>query len=354
MSLSPKHKPRRPVRRSAGRAVVQRGDVQQSLVQHSGNISKLFERAVQRREKLIQTQQALRLFDGVGDGVPGVLIDRYGPALLVHLYPEQFAGSKIAELRQQLLQFASAQVASGRAISAVYAKSHTAAGKAVVSIWCGTSLGRYPISEGRLSLLVQPDSQLNAGLFLDMRELRERLSVSCKGLRVLNTFCFTGSLGLAAALGGAEEVVQLDASRSALNWARANHERNASAAALRFVCEDSISFLERERRRQQRYDMILLDPPAFGRAGTKRFSLRQDAAQLLTCAMQLVAAKGLLLFSVNLQSFSHDHLRRFAQQAAAASGRRIAEIQDLFPPPIEFPSRPQESHAMRGLWIRVE
>jgi 23S rRNA (cytosine1962-C5)-methyltransferase len=84
-------------------------------------------------------------------------------------------------------------------------------------------------------------------------------------VRVLNLFGYTGLASLVAARAGAE-VTHVDASRKAIGWARANQEiARLAERPIRWICEDAMKFVEREERRGSRYDIILLDPPAYGR-----------------------------------------------------------------------------------------
>lgn len=84
-------------------------------------------------------------------------------------------------------------------------------------------------------------------------------------VRVLNLFGYTGLASLVAARAGAE-VTHVDASKKAIGWARENQERaRLTDKPIRWICEDAVRFAEREERRGSRYDIVLLDPPAFGR-----------------------------------------------------------------------------------------
>ena len=84
-------------------------------------------------------------------------------------------------------------------------------------------------------------------------------------VRVLNLFGYTGLASLVAARAGAE-VTHVDASKKAIGWARENQEiARLSDRPIRWICEDAMKFVEREERRGSRYDIILLDPPAYGR-----------------------------------------------------------------------------------------
>lgn len=95
--------------------------------------------------------------------------------------------------------------------------------------------------------------------------LRDRIAGAGRPVKVLNLFAYTGIASLVAAKAGAE-VVHIDASKKAIGWARENQEiARLSDKPIRWICDDAMKFVEREARRDSRYDIILFDPPAYGR-----------------------------------------------------------------------------------------
>ena len=95
--------------------------------------------------------------------------------------------------------------------------------------------------------------------------LRDRIAEARRPTKVLNLFAYTGVASLVAAKAGAE-VVHIDASKKAIGWARENQDvAGMSGLPIRWICEDAVKFVEREQRRGNRYDGIILDPPKFGR-----------------------------------------------------------------------------------------
>lgn len=128
----------------------------------------------------------------------------------------------------------------------------------------------WEISFGGLSFLIRPTSFKHTGLFPEQKPNWEWLEEQCsvksgqRSVKVLNLFAYTGGATLAAAKAGAE-VVHLDASKSAVSWAK----ENAAVSGLldkpiRWIVEDALAFVKREEKRGNRYDGIIMDPPAFG------------------------------------------------------------------------------------------
>ena len=305
-----------------------------------------------RRGDLPSTEPMLRACDGVGDGLPGLYIDRLGSLALVHLHEgspiEEAALGACAEVLLPLY-----------GVQTIYLRVHyddpRRSAEAGARLLSGVRREATWVHEGSLELLVQPELNVNGGIFLDMREVRRQLGRTCRELQVLNTFCFTGSLGLAAFAGGAREVVQVDISKSILAWARENFARNATRGQgkMRFIEEDCRAFLRREVRRLERgrspYDLIILDPPSFGSSGGVTFSLERDLPELLDLAVALLGPGGRLLATMNNRGFSRSELEVAMRGAAGIRQRLIERMTPLRPSEIDFTSPPEDSIAMRGV-----
>lgn len=161
---------------------------------------------------------------------------------------------------------------------------------------------RYETREWALSLEVRPGRYKHLGLFPEQaahwvwlyNHLRQRVQPL-----VLNLFAYTGAASIVATLAGAQ-VVHVDASKSAISWARHNAELN-NISTIRWIQEDVRTLVARELRRKRQYDAILLDPPAYG-IGTegRRWVLEKDFFPLLAHLASLLTRDGLLL--VNLYS----------------------------------------------------
>ena len=130
----------------------------------------------------------------------------------------------------------------------------------------------WPIEIGGLRMQIRPTSFKHTGIFPEQAPnwewLRQAVKKSLEGgaekVSVLNLFGYTGGATIAAAQAGAS-VTHVDASKTAVTWARENAELNeVGEKSIRWIIEDAITFVEREIKRGNRYDLILMDPPAFG------------------------------------------------------------------------------------------
>lgn len=180
------------------------------------------------------------------------------------------------------------------------------------------SLGeKITVKEHHADLLVNLTDYLDTGLFLDHRLTRQWVYQNSNQKSVLNLFCYTGSVSVQAALGGAKRVVSADMSQTYLKWARENLDLNDCAdeqqyPTLRADCMDllehPIKYLEGEK-----FDLIFLDPPSF--SNSKKMSeimdIQRDHGQMIQYAVHLLKEGGQLLFSTNKKGFKlNDVLER--------------------------------------------
>lgn len=162
---------------------------------------------------------------------------------------------------------------------------------------------------------------LDTGLFLDHRRTRALVRSRAAGRRFLNLFAYTGSFTVYAAAGGARESVTVDLSNTYQEWARRNLELNGiDLARHRLLREDVFTYLEQAAARDERFDLVVLDPPTFSNSKRMRevLDVQRDHPRLINGVLRLLAPDGELFFSTNRQGFT--------LQAEAIEGARIEEI----------------------------
>jgi 23S rRNA (guanine2445-N2)-methyltransferase / 23S rRNA (guanine2069-N7)-methyltransferase len=161
------------------------------------------------------------------------------------------------------------------------------------------------VGEGGLVFWVNLWDYLDTGLFLDHRPLRARVREISRGKRFLNLFCYTGSVSVYAAAGGADETTSVDLSQTYLDWAASNLERNGFGGERdKLVRADAIEFLQ---SRSAMYDLIFVDPPTF--SNSKRaddFDVQRDHARLLQLCGERLLPEGTIVFSNNFRRFKLD------------------------------------------------
>lgn len=164
----------------------------------------------------------------------------------------------------------------------------------------------HRVKEYGLTFIVNLSDYLDTGLFLDHRLSRYWVQKNSANLRVLNLFCYTGSVSVHAAAGGAKRVVSVDLSSRYLNWARDNFSANQfKSDRYEFVKADVCQWL---RSYHDEFDLIFLDPPSFSNSKkmTSDFDVQRDHYGMITDCLKLLAKGGKLFFSNNLRSFKLD------------------------------------------------
>ncbi len=185
----------------------------------------------------------------------------------------------------------------------------------------------------------------SVGLFLDQRANRNLLRKQA-ARRVLNTFAYTCSFSVVAALAGAE-TLSADLSQKSLDRGRLNFELNQlDQSAHRFIADDVQELLPRLARRKELFDAVILDPPTFSRGNKgRRFRVEDDLQSLLSAALQVTAPGGRVLLSTNctkLRVAELESLARFALKAARLNG-----VLQRSPELVDFPA----GSAASTLWI---
>ena len=180
----------------------------------------------------------------------------------------------------------------------------------------------WSVAFGGLQFLIRPTSFKHTGLFPEQLSnwdwMRETIQHARKPVSVLNLFGYTGGASLAAAQAGAS-VTHVDASKTAVAWARENAAASGLAdKPVRWITEDVIQFVKREIKRGTRYDAIVMDPPAFGHGPDgELWKIEEDLLPLMDLCAQLLSDNPLfvlmngyaagyspLAFAYNLESFA--------------------------------------------------
>lgn len=239
------------------------------------------------------------------------LIDIYGSRAVVYEQGKKLIGEdeKKRELHQADIEKALTQVLGIPANLQFFKIRERQKGNEQYKPLAPGSTEYFQVSEPPMKFWVNLERYLDTGLFLDHRPLRQHLLTTCKDKTVLNLFCYTGSLSVAAATGGAT-VLSMDMSRTYLDWAQENFIiNNLPVDQHRFIQADVLKGLKILEEKQEKFDVILLDPPSF--SNSKRMEedldIERDHALLIRDCMRLLATDGTLYFSTNKRKFElHD------------------------------------------------
>ena len=280
---------------------------------------------------------AYRLLNGAGDFTPGVLADVYGAWAVV---------SALSEAQVPAAQvLAQGIVDRGLARGVVVkrrARGRAADGPGVVTVLGEAPPERPVVSEGPRRFEVHLTTGVNVGLFTDMRLERARIAQVASGRRVLNLFAYTGAFSVAALGSGAASVTSVDLSEGVLAWARDNVALNGLAADRHHIAAaDAGRFLEAAAAREERYDLVLVDPPSFSSARDAAFTVGRDYAAIMTAACRVLAPGGALWLATNTRGFS---LVGAAQLAAVEVGRQ-AQVVAMGGLPPDYPTELSDAEA---------
>lgn len=237
-------------------------------------------------------ETAVRLFNGHLEGCPTLVIDLYGKTVVLHNYanPPDTGQEPIAEAQatvQQQLPWVDSVVVKARHGRTDEAKRGQLLQGSTPTRWIREQGVRYAI-----------DVQLNqdASFYLDTRNLRSWLVENMADQTVLNTFAYTGSLGVAAQAGRAKRVVQTDLNRRFLNVAKTSHTLNGFPIDKRnFQAADFWSYIKRLKRIGEPFDCLILDPPFFSTTAQGTLNLEQDTARLINKVRPVVKHGGQLI-----------------------------------------------------------
>ena len=293
-----------------------------------------------------------RLVHGEGDSLPGLVIDIYGTTAVVQCHSVGMYRSRmqIAEALREVY---------GERLAAVYDKSsQTVPYKAGLNAVDGYLMGKVAtptleVSENGHRFLVNWEEGQKTGFFLDQRCNRELVERYAAGRTVLNTFCYTGGFSVYAAAGGAKEVCSVDASERAVQLADENMRLNFgdSFPHTTLAC-DAVEYL---KQIGDRYDLIILDPPAFAKHHKVLGNAMQGYKRLNARALSQIRPGGILFTFSCSQAVTKELFRTTVFSAAAIAGRNVRILHQLAQPadhPISIYH--PEGEYLKGLVLYVE
>jgi 23S rRNA (cytosine1962-C5)-methyltransferase len=288
---------------------------------------------------------------GEGDGLPGLVVDRYGKALVLQVGTLGLEGLRDVWW-PELLEL-------GRAAGIqVYVERSQGGrreeGLAVVNrLLKGSLAGPVVIREGPAELTVDLLKGQKTGFFLDQREHRLALGRLSEGCRVLNAFGYTGGFSIHAGLGGAAEVATLDISGPALDQAEADWARNGLAPE-RHVRMEGDAFELMRGLEPASYDRVVVDPPAFAKQRKDVESAFKAYKDVFRLGARATASGGLLACFSCSQHLERSRFQEAVWTALLEAGRE-AQVLAHLGQPVDHPyalNHP-EGFYLKGLWLRM-
>ena len=280
---------------------------------------------------------AFRVIHGEGDGLPGLIVDYYNGIAVMQAHS---VGMHLD--RMNIVEALKENLADD--LKAVYYKSqNTLPGKdreALADEYLfGMSAVPHLIHENENKFFVDWEEGQKTGFFLDQRDNRKLLTHFVEGKNVLNTFCYSGGFSIYALCAKAALVHSVDSSEKAIDLTRKNIELNGFSA-MEHICfaEDVFQFM---KDKQDQYDLIVLDPPAFAKHRDARHQAVKGYQRLNVEAMKIIKTGGIIFTFSCSQVVDKKLFYDTIVSAAIQAGRQIKVLHHLLsgtrPPGIHFP-----------------
>lgn len=294
---------------------------------------------------------AYRIVHAAGDGLPGLIVDRYASIVVIqcHSVGMHLIKDEIAAVIKELL---------GDEITTVYDKSMSTLPDrhpAENGVLLGEDVTEVVILENGRRFRVDVAGGQKTGFFLDQRENRWLLGSYAEGKKVLNTFCYTGGFSVYALLGGGAQVQSVDLSEGAIALAKDNAARNGDFDATHEAYAADVMEWLKEHADDQDYDIIVVDPPAFAKNKHKRHKAVQAYKRLNARAMKAIKPGGLLF------TFSCSRVveRQLFYDTIVAAGLEAGRSCKVLHHLSQGPDHPvnlyhQEGEYLKGLVVRVD
>lgn len=298
----------------------------------------IFERIQQaaalRKAWAAEGLEAYRLFNGFYEGCPDLILDRYGSTLVIfdHASPGRF-DPLVDEISGWALN-----ALDGCRTVLLKQRQHPDPALRNGVVLAGEAPAESLREDGVHYAL---DLQLNqdAGFYLDTRDLRRWLTGACAGLRVLNTFAYTGSLGVAAGAAGARQVVQTDLNDRFLALARRSWDLNELPPENQtLIAGDFFRVAGRLRHSKQLFDLVILDPPFFSETEAGRVDLLNETTRLVNKIRPAAAHEGRLVVINNALFLSGE---AFMAELQSLCRGGYLELEKIIPVPVDVTGFPE-------------
>lgn len=315
----------------------------QSLITHRLNI------ALSLRARLYATPY-YRLAFGDSDGLPGLVIDRYGDIVVAQLTTAGAERVKedIAAALQKTLK-----------PSALLFRNDTASRELEgLPSYVETAFGEVPetirLEEHGVKFEINPATGQKTGWFYDQRVNRMRMRAYVRDARVLDVFSYLGAFGVQAAAAGAASVVCVDSSERAVTGLRRNAELNGLGARITTLNEDAFDALRTLRAARERFDVVILDPPAFIKRKKDIKEGTQAYQRLNQMAMQVLAKDGILISCSCSYHLARDTLPGLLLKASRHVDRFLMLVEEGHQGP-DHPVHPAipETAYLKALFARI-
>lgn len=279
------------------------------------------------RKKVVDTRSCRVIF-GEADFFPGLVIDKFSDVLVVQSLALGIDRYKeiIIELLKKVLK------EDGIQIRGVYersdAKVRRQEGMELVKGFIGPEFPTLvEIEENQVKYQVDVKDGQKTGFFLDQKYNRLAIQKLCKNAKVLDCFTHTGSFALNAGIAGASSVLGVDASALAVDQAAANARLNGLEDRVQFLCRDVFELLPELEEKEEKFDVVILDPPAFTKSRSSIKNAVKGYREINLRALKLVREGGFLATCSCSHFMDYELFTQTIGQAARSAHKRLRQVE---------------------------
>ena len=279
------------------------------------------------RKKTVDTSSCRVIF-GEADFLPGLVIDKFSDVLVV-----ESLALGIDRMKEEIVDILKAVLSEdGITIRGVYERSDAKVrqneGMERVKGFIGEEFDtKVEIVENGVRYIVDVKDGQKTGFFLDQKYNRLAIQKLCRNARVLDCFTHTGSFALNAGYAGAKEVTGVDASQLAVDQATANAALNGLSDSVKFICEDVFALLPKLEEKGEKYDVVILDPPAFTKSRSSVKNAVKGYREINLRAMKLVKDGGFLATCSCSHFMDYQLFTQTIGQAARNVHKRLRQVE---------------------------
>lgn len=269
-------------------------------------------------------KDSYRLVYGEADFIPGLIVERYVDVNKNVYLVVQFSTLSCEVFRKEILHALRKIVKPYGIYEKSDAPSREKEGLKLRSCWDGEVRDeKIIIRENDVLIEVDLVNGQKTGYFLDQKDNRRVAGSLAQGKRVLDTFTHTGAFGLNCVKGGAKEVIAVDISPEAVELVNKNIELNEAGKKMKAVCADVFDLLKEYEKSGEKFDLIILDPPAFTKSAKNIEKAYGGYKEINLRAMRLLNPNGLLVTCSCSYFFDSEHFYGMLMKAAEDSKKRV-------------------------------
>lgn len=279
------------------------------------------------RKRTVDTASCRVIF-GEADFLPGLVIDKFSDVLVV-----QSLALGIDCFKQEIIELLKEELLKDKIrIRGVYersdAKVRSLEGMERIKGFIGEAFDtNVEITENGVKYIVDVKDGQKTGFFLDQKYNRLAIQKLCRNMEVLDCFTHTGSFALNAAIAGAKSVLGVDASELAVNQARENAKLNGLEDTVQFRCEDVFELLPEFEKQEKKFDVVILDPPAFAKSKSAVKNAVKGYREINLRAMKLVRSGGYLATCSCSHFMDYELFTKIIYQAAQNAHKRLRQAE---------------------------